>query len=268
MISAPAGNPDVARDYLSYSAIRTFQGCPLRYRFRYVDRLPEEQISGSLVFGSAVHAAVEFYFRQQLAGEPPPDLGSLREVYRSAWETHPAERIQLGKSETTSQLHELADRMLSAFLASEFRDPGGRILGVEEELRGELVPGLPDLLGRIDLLVESERGVIIRDFKTARTQWTEEQADEQSEQLLLYADLVRKLLPNSLVRLQFLVISKTRDPRLQLLETSMVEARLNRTRQVIERTWSAIQAGHFYPAPSSIQCSSCSYRRACRDWRG
>ena len=31
------------RDYLSYSAVRTFQGCPLKYRFRYIDGLPAPQ---------------------------------------------------------------------------------------------------------------------------------------------------------------------------------------------------------------------------------
>lgn len=38
----------VVRDYLSYSAVRTFQSCPLKYRFRYVDRLEEDRVSASL----------------------------------------------------------------------------------------------------------------------------------------------------------------------------------------------------------------------------
>lgn len=48
------------RDYLSYSAVRTFQSCPLKYRFRYVDGLHEDSVSSSLIFGSAIHAAVVF----------------------------------------------------------------------------------------------------------------------------------------------------------------------------------------------------------------
>ncbi len=61
--------PPPKRDYLSYSAVRTFQGCPLKYRFRYIDGLPEDCVSSSLVFGSAIHSAMEFFFSQQLAGE-------------------------------------------------------------------------------------------------------------------------------------------------------------------------------------------------------
>ena len=39
--------------------------------------------------------------------------------------------------------------------ASDLTNQEGRIIGVEEELRGELSPELSDLLGRIDLLLEA-----------------------------------------------------------------------------------------------------------------
>ena len=40
--------------------------------------------------------------------------------------------------------------------ASDLTNQEGRIIGVEEELRGELSPELSDLLGRIDLLLETD----------------------------------------------------------------------------------------------------------------
>jgi hypothetical protein len=52
---------------------------------------------------------------------------------------------------------------------SAFAQPRGKILGVEEELRGRLVAGCPDLLARIDLLVETDDALVITDFKTARS---------------------------------------------------------------------------------------------------
>ena len=69
--------PPPQRDYLSYSAIRTFQACPLKYRFRYVDCLPEESVPAALVFGAAVHAAVEHFYVKQLAGERAVALTTL-----------------------------------------------------------------------------------------------------------------------------------------------------------------------------------------------
>lgn len=101
------------------------------------------------------------------------------------------------------------------------------------------IPGLPDLLGYVDLLLETDNAVIVRDFKTSRSAWDEQQAVDQSEQLLLYADLVRKVMPGKQLRLQFAVMTKARDPKVQLLETNFDERKLNRTKRIFETVWSA-----------------------------
>jgi putative RecB family exonuclease len=260
--------PQVLRDYLSYSAVRTFQSCPLKYRFRYIDGLAEDCVASSLIFGSAIHAAVEFYFTRQLSGESAPSLDLLLDVYQQSWKDRAEEKIQFGKSETSDALHDMAHRMLEKFLASELIQPEGRIIGIEEGFRGVLIPGLPDLLGYVDLLLETNDAVIVRDFKTSRSAWDPQQAADQSDQLLLYADLVRQVMPGKQLRLQFAVLTKTRDPKIQLLETRFDESRLDRTKRVVESVWSAIQSGHFYPSPSPMQCPSCGYRTQCNAWRG
>jgi putative RecB family exonuclease len=256
------------RDYLSYSAVRTFQSCPLKYRFRYIDGLQEDCVSSSLIFGSAIHAAVEFFFQQQLAGEESPTSDRLMEVYRFAWQDRSETEIRFGKTESAESLDELADRMLSAFLESDLSQPAGRIIGVEEELRGELMSGLPDLLGRIDLLLETDDSILVQDFKTSRSAWKAHQAEDQSEQLLLYADLARRLVPGKRLRLQFAVVTKGKTPKCQLLEAKFDQAKLDRTKQVFSHVWSAIQTGHFYPSPSPMQCPGCGYRDRCAAWRG
>ena len=72
------------RDYVSWSAISTFRTCPLKYRFRYLDGLPEESVSAALVFGTGIHTAVEQHYQALLAGDPKPDLDALLFAYRSA----------------------------------------------------------------------------------------------------------------------------------------------------------------------------------------
>ena len=158
--------------------------------------------------------------------------------------------------------------MLKAFLESDLTQQEGRIIGVEEELRGELTAELPDLLGRVDLLLETDDAVVIQDFKTSKSAWNEYQADDQSEQLLLYAALVRRLIPGKQLRLQFAVITKAKTPKVQLLEARFDESKLDRTKRVFENVWSAIQSGNFYPSPSPLQCPGCGYRNQCAAWRG
>lgn len=106
-------------------------------------------------------------------------------TYQHCCQANHTEQLQFGASESAESLDQLAQRMLAKFLASDLVRPEGRIIGIEEDLRGELLPGVPDLLGRVDLLLETDDQVIIQDFKTARSSWNAEQADESAEHLLL-----------------------------------------------------------------------------------
>ena len=188
-------NKLTGRDYVSWSALSTFRTCPLKYRFRYIDGLPEESVSSALVFGTGIHTAVEQHFQAALSGDPEPDLDALLFAYRSAWLPHDPDAIQFGSTETRSSLDALATRMLMAFLSSPAASVQGRVLGVEEEIRGMLVEGVPDLLGRIDLLTEDSDSLVITDVKTSRSRWSAEQVEDSGEQLLLYSHLASEISP-------------------------------------------------------------------------
>ncbi|MCE9605132.1 MAG: PD-(D/E)XK nuclease family protein [Planctomycetia bacterium] len=142
------------------------------------------------------------------------------------------------------------------------------MLGVEEELRASIVPGCPELLGRLDLIAETNEAVVVSDLKTARSRWSSAQVEESSEQLLLYHELVKTFVPKKRVRLQFAVLTIANKPGLDLIDVPVIQQRIDRTKRVVERVWRAIQAEVFYPAPSAMQCSTCAYRTPCRDWTG
>jgi hypothetical protein len=241
----------------------------LKYRFRYVDGLEEDRVSASLVFGSAIHAAVEFFFTEQLSGATQPELDTLLEVYQASWNERSHDTIlEYGASETRDSLHELADRMLRTFLTSELAQPEGTYHRHRRRIPGRADPGTSQSAGLYRPAAGNRRRDCHRDFKTSRSLWNPAQANEQADQLLLYADLVRQVIPDKPVRLQFAVITKARDPKVQLLEASFQQSKLDRTKRVFHTVWSAIQAGHFYPSPSPLQCPSCGYRTQCQAWRG
>jgi len=153
------------RDYVSWSALSTFRTCPLKYKFRYIDGLPEESVSSALVFGTGIHTAVEQHFKALLSGDPKPDLDALLFAYRSAWLPHDPDAIQFGSTETRASLDALASKMLTAFLSSPAANVQGRVLGVEEPVRGLLVEGVPDLYGRVDLLTEDADTLVVTDIR-------------------------------------------------------------------------------------------------------
>jgi putative RecB family exonuclease len=254
------------RDYISWSALSTFRTCPLKYRFRYLDGLPEESVSSALVFGSGIHAAVEQHYQALLSGDPKPDLEALLFSYRSAWLPHDPETIQFGSSETRASLDALAARMLTAFLANPAASVQGRVLGVEEEIRGMLVEGVPDLYGRVDLLTEDADTLVVTDIKTSRSRWSAEQIEDSGEQLLLYSHLASEISPGKKIATRFLVLTKTKEPVVEEHVREVEPATVKRTLAGVERVWRAIESGVFYPAPSTMNCSSCGYRSACRAW--
>jgi putative RecB family exonuclease len=200
------------RDYVSWSALSTFRTCPLKYKFRYIDGLPEESVSSALVFGSGIHSAVEQHFQAVLSGDPKPDLDALLFAYRSAWLPHDPDAISFGSTETRTSMDALAARMLSAFLSSPAASVQGRVLGVEEEIRGMLVEGVPDLFGRVDLLTEDSDSLVITDIKTSRGKWSAEQVEDSGEQLLLYSHLASEIAPGKKLKTRFLILTKTKEP--------------------------------------------------------
>ncbi len=262
----------IGRPYLSPSAVATFQRCPLKFYFSYVARLQPKFKSSSLLFGAAIHAAIEDHFRRLFAGEQAATPDELLGVFDEKWQAEAVGEIRFGRSETIEGLRELAGRMLRTFLGSEFANPTAELIGVEEQLSGSIVPGCPTILGRADLITRDESGVLrITDFKTSRTAWGNAKIDESTPQQIVYAELARPLaeaLGVDEIKLDWLVLRKTKTPTIERHELIASQARVNQVKATIRRVWRAIQAGNFYPVPSAMNCSTCAFRRACDEWEG
>jgi CRISPR/Cas system-associated exonuclease Cas4 (RecB family) len=254
------------RDYISYSAINTFQQCPLRFYFRYVLGLPEQTITASLLLGQAMHRAAQAHFEQLLASGDPPDLDTLLEVFWDSWNSRPEQAVLFSKTEDINSIGHLAERLLLSFQGSDFARPEGTILAVEEELRGELVPGVPDLLARVDLLVDAGNAFVLSDLKTSRSAWSEDRVADSAPQLLLYSELAKTLTDGKPLRLSFAVLTKTKLPQLTVHSVPIDPVSVARFKRIVEQVWRAIQGAYFYPNPSPLNCPSCPFREPCREW--
>lgn len=267
-VTLPIRSPP-ARPHISHSSISTFQACPLRYAFRYVLQLPEETISSSLAVGQALHAGLEHHFSQLLAGNAAPVLDDLLGVFWDAWGNQlEARRIMFGAGEDLNSIGKLVDRLFRSFMVSDFAQPKGTIIGVEEEVRSQVIEGVPEVLARIDLLTDGGNELVVTDFKTSRSSWSHEQVLSSASQLLLYHEAVKPLADGKPIRLRFAVLTKTKVPSLVLHDVPVDQRKIERVKAVVKRVWRAIQQGHFYPNPSMLNCSTCPYRRPCDRWSG
>ena len=145
------------RDYISWSAMNAYRSCPLLLLFSVCAGTATGH--GFIQPGvrlSHPYAAAEYHFNELMAGGLTPSLDTLLDVFQESWSERQSQRIRFGKGEDLNSLKHLAQQVLIAFQQSDFARPLGNIIGVEEELRAELMPNCPQLLARIDLMIETK----------------------------------------------------------------------------------------------------------------
>src|SRR5690349_4749862 len=155
------------RPALSPSRAGDFKQCPLLYRFRAVDRLPEKPTKAQ-VRGTVVHAVLEDLFALP-AAERVPDRA--RTMITPAWERVKAERpefstlFEVPGGEEEAEWLASATKLLDGYFGLEDPrrlEPESRELLVESELpSGVLLRGYID---RVDVAPTGEIRVV--DYKT------------------------------------------------------------------------------------------------------
>lgn len=262
------------RDYVSHSQLSLMRSCPQKFSFQYIEKAQPDHQASSLLFGGAIHAALELYFRTRLEGMQITS-GALLSHYHDAWrkqrqQTGEKIPIRFNKDEDPDKLDALAGRVIDTFLLSPLASPEGEILGVEEEIRITLHPDLPDVVAKVDLVYQTHQSLQVIDFKTSRSRWNEEKAREAGDQLVLYGTTVKSIsaslsLP---VNLQFGVITKAKNPTVQILTVPTDSNRVELLTQSSLQVWEAIQSGNFYPSPSPQNCTTCPFKSRCPVFAG
>ena len=233
------------RTYLSHSQISTMRSCPRKFAFLYVEKVPADFIPSSLIFGGSIHSSLELHFRAKLEGLDT-NQAALMSAYHDAWRRQREKGgdkipIRFNKDQNENEVHALAERMIASFLSSPLASPKGTILGVEEELRVQLDPELPDLLAKVDLVTQTEGCLHVVDFKTSRSRWNEQKAEESGEQLLLYGATVAGMSRHlgAAVKLHFAIITKAKKPVVQLIPVPSSPERVDALKESVATVWSA-----------------------------
>jgi hypothetical protein len=80
----------------------------------------------------------------------------------------------------------------------------------------------------------------VADLKAARSRWSQGQVEDSAEQLLLYGELAKELAPDRPTRLEFAVVTKTKEPAITVHSVLVDAQRIERTKEVVRRVWQAI----------------------------
>ncbi len=238
--------------------------CPRAFAFKYVERAAPAFVPSSLVFGSAMHNAFATVHEAQLEGAPIPTAEVLTQGVQ---ELFSAERLPLryGKTETPATLAELSQRMVESFLASPHSTPAGAAVLIEDRISGLIDPGIPPIEGKVDhVRIGADGGLILRDYKTTRSKFSESKVEEAAPQLRLYATLLNKELDGwqSVNQLEFVTVTKAKAPVVQLHEVRIRPESVDACINQIGEIWHGIQQSVFPARPGWI-CKSCPYQSIC-----
>lgn len=259
-------DPPTPRPALSPSRATDFKQCPLLYRFRAIDRLPEAT-SAAQLRGSVVHAALEQLYGLP-AGLRSPD--TARSLVQRAWDhmvaAEPELAGELDPGQPT-QLLEDARALVSGYYRLEDPtrfDPQCCEQRVEVELAdGTLLRGYID---RIDVAATGELRVV--DYKTGKAPPAARALAEFKAmfQMKFYAVALFRSrgVPPTRLRLIYLADG-------QLLDYSPDRDELLRFEKTLMAIWRAIQSagetGDFRPNPSRL-CDWCPHQQRCPAFGG
>lgn len=270
------------RRSLSPSRASDFMTCPLLYRFRTIDRLPERP-SVAAARGTLVHSVLE---RLYDAPRQERSLEAALLLVEPAWEAMVADKPDLGAllfGPDDNWLRHLADEPLSepdheaeaTFLGEAkklvekyFRIEDPRALEpqrLESAVSFELDSGLT-LRGIIDRVDKAPSGEIrIVDYKTGRSPrpaWE----GKALFQMRFYGLVVWRMTGQMPARLQLIYLGNE-----EILALDPTESQLEATQAKIEALWQAIEKsgadGNWQPKASKL-CDWCSFRSLCPEWGG
>ena len=264
----PASDQRPRRPALSPSRASDFKQCPLLYRLRAVDRLPETPTRAQLR-GTLVHAVLERLFELPAAQRVPQ---RAHELLRPAWDELAEQRPEWVElfSEADPAGAEVAEWLDSAagLVDSYFGledpsrlEPESCELLVETELdTGPLLRGYVD---RLDVAPTGELRVV--DYKTgsAPREIGEAKAMFQMKFYAVVLWRLRGVVPRQL-KLMYLTDG-------QELAYTPDEAELRRFESTLQAIWQAIlragKTGDFRPSPSKL-CGWCDYKPHCPEFGG
>ncbi len=256
--------PAPRRPALSPSRAGDFKQCPLLYRFRAVDRLPETP-SPAQVRGIVVHAVLEELFGMPAAERVPERAHAL---LPPVWQRLREERPELAELFTDDEVLagwlESAGRLIDGYFTLEDPrrlDPEARELLVETELSsGVLLRGYID---RLDVAPTGEIRVVDYKTGTAPREIGEAKALFQMKFYALVLWRLRGSVPRQL-RLMYLADR-------QSLTYTPDEAELTRFERTLDAVWQAIlragRTGDFRPNKSRL-CDWCAHQALCPAFGG
>jgi DNA helicase-2/ATP-dependent DNA helicase PcrA len=235
---------------VSHHQVDDYRTCPLKYQYVHLLRIPLRQ-HHAIVYGSALHTAVEFYLRRRAVGNFT-SLEDFLRAFEDAWRNegfltreHEEQRKQAGIAALTRFYH-------------EEEASGSKPASVEQEFVFALGP--TRVRGRFDRIDEAPEGTVIVDYKSSDVtdQKAADRRARQSLQLKMYALAHRHATGQLPARVELRFLESGLAGRHAPTEADLADAE----RAILEAA-AGIRARRFGATPGYQTCRYCAYNQIC-----
>ncbi|MFQ5417641.1 MAG: RecB family exonuclease [Myxococcota bacterium] len=253
-------------EVFSHSRLSSFEDCPKKYEFRYVQKIRRDTESIEGFVGKRVHEVLERLYRATAIGHVPT-LAQVIHRYGALFdEHHDPERVKIVREETPVEEYKAnGERGLSNYYRRHYPFDADETLGLEERVAFALDGSSRyRMQGFVDRISRARDGAIeIHDYKTGR--WVPDQKKiDQDRQLALYQIGVTEKYGNEQpVRLVWHYVVRDQ-MRTSTRTPEQLDALRTDTASLIDR----VRAATSFPPVKGKLCSWCEFRDICPAFAG
>ena len=249
----------------SHSRLSTFEQCPLKFRFAYIDKLEteiEETVEAFL--GSRVHEALEKIYTD-LKFQKLPTRQQVLDFYNCEWEKNWNDAIVIIRDEYTQEnFRKMGEKFLTDYYRRYHPFNHTRTIGLETQNIVDIDDEKRYRMHiRIDRLALADDNVYeIHDYKTSNTLPTQEKLDND-RQLAVYAYGIKKMYPDAQkIRLIWHFLAFDRE-----MSSERSDEQLEKLKEEILGLIRKIEATTEFPARMSALCRWCEFRPSCPNYK-
>src|SRR4030042_3360335 len=242
---------------ISYSALDTYQTCPLKYKFQEIDRIKVPK-SKEMVFGTVLHSTLKFI---HTPGILSPTLEQALDYFSKNWNSEVFSDEYEERAAFSQGVQMIQDYYKK-------NDPSKtNIVDLETRFNIEIgdTKKTHTVAGIIDRIDKTDYGYEIVDYKTTKKMPSQEKVDNDLQlSIYLHAFLVR--YPKEMENLDKIKVSLYYLKHGVKLSSVRTFDQLKKSEQLFLDTIKIIESGKFEPIISTL-CDWCGYQNRCPMWK-
>ncbi len=249
--------------YFSYSKLSLYEECSLKYKLKYIDKLPEEP-KFYFALGNSIHNAMEFMYA--VKAPPFPELKDVLKELKREWKTK--NWMQKGYNNLD---HEAKDYQKAVDMIEAYYEKHHKIFKVPFLLEYRTtveVEGLKVIIivDKINYLGNGEIEII--DYKTGKN------VSRSTDQVYLYQKICERdprlkekihqiygdRVSNLKVKnMEYYYVPGLREIKFERGQKADIQSLWDRVLKASE----GVRAAEFEPNPGELQCKFCDFKASC-----